>query len=377
MTIRMNSADSPAPRIAATVVTANAPGAVAIIQLNGGGVRDILGKLTAQTHWPASVLKLARFADIDEGLAVARDDHWAQLMPHGGLRVLQRLMQWLADHGVQIAGDLDPCVAFPEATSRLEALALHATARAASPAAVDLLLQQCDAWRAWIAHVDKASADELATSCDDIRQRSTALDRLIVPPVIAVVGRPNIGKSTLTNRLLGRAASIVADLPGTTRDWVGGLAELGSTATNPHHAVAVHWIDTPGLRDSDDAIEQHAIALSRQVARDAAVVIAMCDDGTDWPDADTLPREPDLWVQNKADRLPNWPRGDGSTQATPLPISAATGRGVDQLEHAVLQSLGFSTATQRLAPWAFDTYLCDALRLRDVDAFRELLAPCT
>jgi small GTP-binding protein len=350
----------------AALLTAGAPGAVAIIQLHGPAARQTLTQLTDQHDWPASRLRLTKFADIDEGLAVARDANWAQLMPHGGLRVVQRLMQWLHEHGVRITATPDAEAAFPEAACRFEALALQTIAMAASPAAVELLLQQVDAWRAFLQRCD-------AAACDEVLARSRVWDRLIAPPVVAVVGRPNIGKSTLTNRLLGRAASIVADLPGTTRDWVGGLAELGATADAPHHAVAVHWVDTPGLRQSNDAIEQHAITLARQIVGDAAVVIAMRDGETDWPDPTALPREPDLWVLNKTDRLPTWPTGDGSSAAAPLPISAATGRDVDRLESAVLRAMGLHGVHGATLPWAFCDELRLAMRSRDVDAVRNLL----
>lgn len=355
-----------AAQTSAALLTAGAPGAVAIIQLHGPAAREVLTQLTGQRDWPASRLRLSKFADIDEGLAVARDANWAQLMPHGGMRVVQRLMQWLHEQGVRITATPDAEAAFAEAACRLEAMALQTIALAASPAAVDLLLRQVDAWRAFVPHCD-------AAACDQVRARSLVWDRLVVPPVVAVVGRPNIGKSTLTNRLLGRAASIVADLPGTTRDWVGGLAELGATADAPHRAVAVHWVDTPGLRHSDDAIEQHAIKLARQIVGDAAVVIAMRDDETDWPDAGALPREPDLWVMNKADRLPTWPAGHGASAAAPLPISAATGREVDQLESAVVRAMGLHDVHVAALPWAFCDELRVAMRSRDVDAVRNLL----
>ncbi|NJL31882.1 MAG: GTP-binding protein [Phycisphaerales bacterium] len=60
---------------------------------------------------------------------------------------------------------------------------------------------------------------------------------------VVVAGQPNVGKSTLMNKMLGRSASLVADLPGTTRDWVAGWVEL--------EGVALHWMDTPGLRHTD------------------------------------------------------------------------------------------------------------------------------
>ena len=56
---------------------------------------------------------------------------------------------------------------------------------------------------------------------------------------VAIVGPPNVGKSTLANRLFGQARSITADQPGTTRDWVGGVADIVG--------LAVTLVDTPGV----------------------------------------------------------------------------------------------------------------------------------
>ena len=335
----------------ATLLTPRTPGAVAIIQLHGDQAASVLSKLTGKTHWPPGRLRLCGFAGIDEGLAAvmpARPDV-VQLMPHGGPRVVQRLLTHLIESlGVRYDPAPDPRTVYPEAASAIEADLLDAIARAASPAAIDLLTAQPRLWRQLLADRNASAASRHA-----IAQHSAVLDRLVTPPTVVVVGPANAGKSTLTNRLMGRSVSIVADLPGTTRDWVGGLVEL---SIDNHSGVAVQWLDTPGLRDSDDAVEQRAIALARRVIGDAAVIVALRDPEQGWPEVSRLPRSPDLWVMNKVDDAGDAPADDaGLSPDRPLPISAERGGGVGVLERRVLERLGLADLDEQ--PWAFSPRL--------------------
>jgi small GTP-binding protein len=109
-----------------------------------------------------------------------------------------------------------------------------------------------------------------------LSQRSTQWDQtlhwLLYPPKIAIVGPPNAGKSTIANQLFGQERSITADVPGTTRDWVGELADVDG--------LAVFLIDTPGLRETTDAIERTAIEQSWEQIGAADLVVVILD-GTD------------------------------------------------------------------------------------------------
>lgn len=340
-----------------TLTTALRPGAVAILQLHGPAVEDVLAHLTGKKNWEPSRVRLVDLAGVDRGLAVlirGGPEGSAQLMPHGGPRVVQTILEKLAGAGVTIESAPDPVALYPEADSRIEADMLAAVARAASPAAIDRLLAQPALWRQALRNPRMIDRDKLASDSD-------MLDRLIDPPTVVVVGRPNVGKSTLTNRLMGRSVSLVADLPGTTRDWVGGFVELGGA----QDAVAVRWLDTPGLRDSADTVEQRAIGLARQVIGSADVLIAMRDPEHGWPDDAALPRKADARVVNKVDdeaAAASWP--DAVT------ISAKTGRGLDVLQRRIIDALGLS-AIKPAALWAFSETLRGYIRgeIKDLDAY--------
>lgn len=359
--------DSPTRLILTTPPTA---GAVALLQLHGSGARALLGALTKKHDWPAMRLRLVDFDGIDDGLAVLwRDgvDGWAQLSPHGGLRVVQKLIDRLIQLGAVYQNEIPARDLYPEAESEIEAEALWAVSRASSPAAVDGLLAQPTMWRRLI----EQNGEDGFADANVMSPRSETLHRLIEPPTVVVVGRPNVGKSTLTNRMLGRSASIVADLPGTTRDWVAGLAQLPLGASDSR--IAVRWMDTPGLRQSDDPIEQHAVVLAQQAIEAADVLIALRDMQTDWPEVDAIERTPDLWCCNKADQSPERVGGlesSGDGMDHPLAISALTGLGVERMQQQVTAKLGLADwRADEL--WAFTQTLRDICQHKDVAALRK------
>jgi tRNA U34 5-carboxymethylaminomethyl modifying GTPase MnmE/TrmE len=306
--------------------TALRPGAIAILQLIGD-VGPVLETLTGVADWPAGRPRLARFGDIDDGIAVRLTDRTAQLMPHGGTRVVQRLLEWLTRRGVVLAAtDTSPKDLFPEAQDRYEALALAAAARAASPLAIELLLDQPRRW----GHAVELTGED--------RARSRRLDRLVDPPVVALAGAANVGKSTLSNALLGRSMSIAADRPGTTRDYTSGRIELAG--------LVVDWHDTPGLRGTSDPDEMKAVDLARGLLDRADVVIAMTDAEHAWP---TLPKAPQLRVASKADA--------GRRDDADFSISATTGEGIPEFVAAIRDRLVSPADLEHPGPWLFDPRL--------------------
>lgn len=141
---------------------------------------------------------------------------------------------------------------------------------------------------------------------------------------VAIVGRPNVGKSTLLNALAGREAAITSELAGTTRDVIEVRMDIGG--------LAVTLLDTAGLREGADQIETIGIERAIERARRADLRILLLDG----QDATPLPPEgDDLLVWAKADLVPR----EG------LAISGKTGLGLDRLVATIAEVLGRRAAS--------------------------------
>jgi tRNA modification GTPase len=159
---------------------------------------------------------------------------------------------------------------------------------------------------------------------------------------VAIVGRPNVGKSSLLNLLSRRERAIVTDLPGTTRDLLESDLVLDG--------VPLTLLDTAGIRPTDDRVELLGIERSRQALAGADAVLLLFDLVAGWSAADRelmalVPEGvPLLLVGNKCDALPAGGAGGGGglppTQAPLVRISALTGAGRDGLVAALLGLCG-------------------------------------
>ena len=152
----------------------------------------------------------------------------------------------------------------------------------------------------------------------------------------AIVGRPNAGKSSLLNALVGYERAIVTNIPGTTRDTVEERAELGG--------VTLRLIDTAGLRRSDDPIEQLGVERSRKAMEEAELILLVADGAAEWTREDSeLARtvadtgKPWVLVRSKADLDQRAAAADMSGADAPpaVEVSAKTGQGLDRLAAAV------------------------------------------
>lgn len=163
---------------------------------------------------------------------------------------------------------------------------------------------------------------------------------------VALVGRPNVGKSSLLNRLSRRERAIVTDLPGTTRDLLESEIVL--------EGVPITLLDTAGIRATKDALEQLGIDRSHQALAAADLVVLVFDLSQGWIAEDTallsqIPNDvPRLVVGNKADVQPlstSAPLDDDLEAITPdVTLSALTGQGEEALIEAVLKACGASEA---------------------------------
>ena len=147
---------------------------------------------------------------------------------------------------------------------------------------------------------------------------------------LAIVGRPNVGKSSLFNRLLEQERAIVTDIPGTTRDLVSETAAL--------EGIPVRFVDTAGIREGQDVIESMGIKRSLQAMADADVTLVVIDRSVPLENQDreliekAAGQGKSLVVANKSDL----PRGNG---ATAVPVSAFTGEGLSELRRAIIDTL--------------------------------------
>jgi tRNA modification GTPase len=162
---------------------------------------------------------------------------------------------------------------------------------------------------------------------------------------LVLAGAPNVGKSSLLNRLAGEEVAIVTPIAGTTRDRVKESITIGG--------VPMHIIDTAGLRETTDLVEAKGIERSWEAIEAADLVIFLQDPSSSdvAANAEILelktkiltaipPRCPVLEVNNKLDLLANSPNPD-QAEKQPLFISAKTGQGIETLKQKILELAGW------------------------------------
>jgi tRNA modification GTPase len=159
---------------------------------------------------------------------------------------------------------------------------------------------------------------------------------------VVLVGQPNVGKSSLLNRLAGDELAIVTPLPGTTRDLVRSSLQI--------EGIPVHVIDTAGLRDTDDPIEKIGIERTWREIERADVVVLLVDARTGVGPAERaiLAQLPaplaQVTVYNKIDLASLAPERRSEADAVVIALSAKSGAGVDLLRQELLQTAGWQPA---------------------------------
>jgi tRNA modification GTPase len=159
---------------------------------------------------------------------------------------------------------------------------------------------------------------------------------------LAIVGRPNVGKSSLFNRLVERERAIVTATPGTTRDLVTEAVALAG--------IPLRLVDTAGIRDSKDEAETIGIQKSREALADADIVLVILDASLPMTDEDTAliaqaTQRKAIVVENKADLASAQPRVERLSSPV-VRTSALTGDGVPALREEILRQIHGTRAPQ-------------------------------
>jgi tRNA modification GTPase len=160
---------------------------------------------------------------------------------------------------------------------------------------------------------------------------------------VVLAGRPNVGKSSLLNRLAGEDLAIVTEIPGTTRDAIRQSVNLDG--------VPAHIIDTAGLRDSTDPVERLGIERTWAVIEEADLVLLLVDatQGETAADRDILGKLPAVLprirVLNKIDLLGQTPGREHAGDLTTLRVSAKTGAGLGLLKETLLETVGWQSGS--------------------------------
>jgi len=173
-------------------------------------------------------------------------------------------------------------------------------------------------------HIEVRSIVEAtASSIMAVLERSVMASKIRQGFTVAIIGAPNVGKSTLLNSIAGRDVAITSDIAGTTRDVIEVRIDL--------NGLPVTFMDTAGLRETDDYIEKLGISMSYKRSEAADVRVFLVDS-----EEDELPisKEPDdIVVQSKAD----------TRDVSGLAVSGKTGKGVSNLLKLVSKKLSPET----------------------------------
>lgn len=332
---------------------------VAVVRISGANLRPVADKMAGRAVTPR-MAHLANLRDnnnqlIDQALILYfpaphsfTGEDVIEIHCHGAPAVIRKIFDYLATQNMRMAtpgefsrrafdnnkmdlADVDGLAALLDAqTDRQRQLALKSMTGGDG--------RVYDAWRGQMIEIAAYSAAILDYADDDLppnigarlRERTqklydeirTALSRYgAVRAVrggfnIALVGNPNVGKSSLFNRMVGANRAIVSDVPGTTRDVV--------TANLDIDGYMVNLSDTAGLRDTTDAVEKIGIERTYDEIENADLVLRVVTaDDTEYKLADN-----EILVVNKSDLA-------GAARADTIQISAKTGDGMDELMHAV------------------------------------------
>jgi tRNA modification GTPase len=364
-----------------TIVAVSTPLARAglgVIRLSGSHSREIAARILrfhGQAHWRSWTSELAELTDatgavVDqvvvtffEGPRSYTADDVVEISCHGSPVVLRLCVERAVENGARLAepGEftlrayLNGRIDLPQAEAvrdLIDATTLY-QARVAAQQIDGALSRRIRPLKEQLlelialleAGIDFAEDDISVASAGDILARLDPIDKSLRALVssfeagklvhrgftLAIAGRPNVGKSSLFNRLLEQDRAIVTDIAGTTRDLVSEAISM--------EGIPVKLVDTAGLRESHDTIENLGIERSYQAMADADLTLLVLDLSA------ALTREDRELIEKLSDRKPLLAgnKCDLERRLTEvpavLPVSALTGEGIPELRQAILRRL--------------------------------------
>ncbi len=357
----------------AAVATAPGKGGIGVVRLSGARVSRIaqlvIGRLPAPRHATFASFRDAGGEEIDRGIALYfpapqsyTGEPVLELQGHGGPVVMQQVLRACLDAGARLAepgeftrrayleGKLD--LAQAEAVADLVDAASREAARSALRSlsgefsgAVEVLREGLVELRALTEamldfpeedvdrlHRDDAAArlDKLGNALNDVLAKSRQGSLLRTGVHVVLAGAPNVGKSSLLNRLAGEERAIVTPVPGTTRDSLRETVQLDG--------VPLVLVDTAGMREPSDEVEKLGIERTRHELARADLVLAVSEAGASATVPSGVPVDTArIAVYNKVDLMPGYSPPPGG-----IAVSAKTGEGLEKLRKAILETAGWS-----------------------------------
>ena len=366
----------------AAIATGQGRGGVGVIRISGSNLKTIskgiLGKLLV-----ARQASYCNFLDengdvLDQGIALFfpaphsyTGDDVLELQGHGGSAVLQLLLQRCLNLGARVAqpGEftrrafLNNKLDLAQAESVADLIDANTTEAARSAMRslcgefsekVHQLVDELIYLRMLVEAMLDFPEEEVDTI--DLKRRDALLTTIQLKlqhtlgtaklgsllrdgAHIVIAGQPNVGKSSLLNRLSGEEVALVSDMPGTTRDVIRQSIQI--------KGMPLHIMDTAGLRESRDVVENMGIQRTHQTLRRADLILLLLDSslGITTQDKSILAELPEkiprLLVFNKSDLVSGQARPYVEGNVKGVHVSAKTGEGLDDLRSKILEAVGW------------------------------------
>lgn len=304
------------------IATANGIGSISIVRISGVNALEIATKISKKTTFQPRLANLSSLYNtnnevIDEALVLYfkapfsfTGEDVIEFQCHGGVAIANMLVNEALKHGARIAnpGEFSKRAFFNNKIDLTKAEAISKIIEARSEDAVKLLARQLKGELTVFVNeiredllfmlaytevsIDYAEDDLPKDIFEQIKNKmekiivklSNTLDAskrregMIEGFKVAIIGKPNVGKSSLLNKLLNYDRAIISDIAGTTRDTIEESVRIGT------HIIKI--VDTAGIRDASDVIEKIGIEKSIQAINEADIVIALFDNSKICDDED-------------------------------------------------------------------------------------------